>query len=42
MCNAGQLQSPVNIDPAQLLFDPSLTPINIDKIQVTTYLGSYA
>ncbi|CAI2342834.1 unnamed protein product [Caenorhabditis sp. 36 PRJEB53466] len=30
MCTAGQMQSPVNIDPAQLLYDPHLMPINIE------------
>uniref|UniRef100_A0A8R1IQX3 Alpha-carbonic anhydrase domain-containing protein n=1 Tax=Caenorhabditis japonica TaxID=281687 RepID=A0A8R1IQX3_CAEJA len=30
MCTAGQMQSPVNIDPAQLLYDPHLMPISID------------
>ncbi|CAO4364946.1 unnamed protein product [Caenorhabditis nigoni] len=30
MCTAGQMQSPVNIDPSQLLYDPHLMPINIE------------
>ncbi|EPB80164.1 hypothetical protein ANCCEY_00719 [Ancylostoma ceylanicum] len=32
MCTAGQMQSPVNIDPAQLLFDPHLGRISIDDV----------
>lgn len=35
MCTAGQMQSPVNIDPAQLLFDPHLGRISIDDVHVT-------
>ncbi|VDO60238.1 unnamed protein product [Haemonchus placei] len=34
MCTAGQMQSPVNIDPTQLLFDPHLERISIDDINV--------
>ncbi|KAK6051894.1 carbonate dehydratase, eukaryotic-type [Cooperia oncophora] len=34
MCTAGQMQSPVNIDPSQLLFDPHLERISIDDIHV--------
>ncbi|VDO19098.1 unnamed protein product [Heligmosomoides polygyrus] len=34
MCTAGQMQSPVNIDPAQLLFDPHLGQISIDDAHV--------
>ncbi|CAB3404494.1 unnamed protein product [Caenorhabditis bovis] len=30
MCTAGQMQSPVNIDPAQLLYDPHLMSLNIE------------
>ena len=29
MCNKGRRQSPVNIDPASLTFDPSLTPLQV-------------
>jgi len=35
MCNKGRRQSPVNIDPAALTFDPSLTPIQVDKHMVS-------
>lgn len=38
MCTAGQMQSPVNIDPAQLLFDPHLGRISIDDVYVGLYL----
>ncbi|VDL80859.1 unnamed protein product [Nippostrongylus brasiliensis] len=34
MCTAGQMQSPVNIDPAQLLFDPHLGRISVDDVHV--------
>ncbi|KJH41291.1 carbonate dehydratase, eukaryotic-type [Dictyocaulus viviparus] len=39
MCTAGQMQSPVNIDPTQLLFDPHLGRISIDDIQITMHFG---
>uniref|UniRef100_A0AC34R7B3 Alpha-carbonic anhydrase domain-containing protein n=2 Tax=Panagrolaimus sp. JU765 TaxID=591449 RepID=A0AC34R7B3_9BILA len=29
MCTVGQMQSPINIDPSRLLFDPGLAPIQI-------------
>ncbi|CAD6198208.1 unnamed protein product [Caenorhabditis auriculariae] len=31
MCTSGQMQSPVNIDPAHLLFDPNLTNMVVDN-----------
>ncbi|KAI1727599.1 eukaryotic-type carbonic anhydrase domain-containing protein [Ditylenchus destructor] len=31
MCRVGQLQSPINIDPALLLFDPHLSPLSIAR-----------
>jgi len=31
MCNRGRRQSPINIEPSQLLFDPNLRPLHIDK-----------
>lgn len=34
MCTAGLLQSPINIDPKSLLYDPHLTHIHVDDAQV--------
>ncbi|CAJ0942985.1 unnamed protein product, partial [Mesorhabditis belari] len=34
MCSRGKLQSPIDINPSLLLHDPSLKPINIDRISV--------
>uniref|UniRef100_A0A914EDZ8 Alpha-carbonic anhydrase domain-containing protein n=1 Tax=Acrobeloides nanus TaxID=290746 RepID=A0A914EDZ8_9BILA len=34
MCTVGQLQSPINIDPSRLLFDPGLTSIVIGHQQI--------
>ena len=34
MCSSGQMQSPINIDPNILLYDPNLTPVEMDKNQV--------
>ncbi|MFH4975321.1 hypothetical protein AB6A40_002030 [Gnathostoma spinigerum] len=31
MCTAGQMQSPINVEPSALLYDPSLTPVRIEK-----------
>ncbi|XP_014667539.1 PREDICTED: putative carbonic anhydrase-like protein 1 [Priapulus caudatus] len=31
MCEQGRRQSPINIDPAKLLYDPHLRPLHIDK-----------
>lgn len=35
MCNKGRRQSPVNIDPTKLLFDPHLHKLHIDKHKVS-------
>jgi hypothetical protein len=34
LCNKGRRQSPVNLEPQRLLFDPNLRPIHIDKHRV--------
>lgn len=36
LCSKGRRQSPVDIDPAGLLYDPSLRPLHVDKIRVRT------
>ncbi|KZS19995.1 putative Carbonic anhydrase-related protein [Daphnia magna] len=40
MCNRGRRQSPINIEPSQLLFDPNLRPLHIDKNTVAGYLSN--
>ncbi|CAL4179435.1 unnamed protein product, partial [Meganyctiphanes norvegica] len=35
LCNKGRRQSPVNVDPELLLFDPNLSPLHIDKHRVS-------
>jgi len=35
LCNKGRRQSPVNLDPQRLLFDPNLRPLHIDKHRVS-------
>nr|XP_053634323.1 carbonic anhydrase-related protein 10-like [Cherax quadricarinatus] len=35
MCSEGRRQSPINLDPRTLLHDPNLTPISLDKTQVS-------
>ncbi|XP_033333149.1 carbonic anhydrase-related protein B isoform X1 [Megalopta genalis] len=34
LCNKGKRQSPVNLEPSKLLFDPNLRPLQIDKHRV--------
>lgn len=38
MCSKGRRQSPINVEPDKLLFDPYLRLIHIDKHKVSTYL----
>uniref|UniRef100_A0A0N4WT78 Alpha-carbonic anhydrase domain-containing protein n=1 Tax=Haemonchus placei TaxID=6290 RepID=A0A0N4WT78_HAEPC len=35
MCHNGKMQSPIDIPPGRLLFDPNLKPIHIDRISVS-------
>lgn len=35
LCNKGRRQSPVNLDPEKLLYDPNLTELNVDKHRVS-------
>ncbi|XP_033212873.1 carbonic anhydrase-related protein 10 [Belonocnema kinseyi] len=34
LCNKGRRQSPVNLEPSRLLFDPNLQPLHLDKHRV--------
>uniref|UniRef100_A0A8D9E2U1 Carbonic anhydrase-related protein 10 n=1 Tax=Cacopsylla melanoneura TaxID=428564 RepID=A0A8D9E2U1_9HEMI len=34
LCNKGRRQSPVNLEPSKLLYDPNLRPVHIDKIRI--------
>uniref|UniRef100_A0A914XGS5 Alpha-carbonic anhydrase domain-containing protein n=2 Tax=Plectus sambesii TaxID=2011161 RepID=A0A914XGS5_9BILA len=38
MCTYGQMQSPINVDPSQLLFDPNVRPLVVDKLPVSAIL----
>ncbi|XP_055298901.1 carbonic anhydrase-related protein 10 isoform X4 [Sitodiplosis mosellana] len=38
LCNKGRRQSPVNLEPQRLLFDPNLRPLHIDKHRITGVL----
>ncbi|XP_047741677.1 uncharacterized protein LOC125179591 [Hyalella azteca] len=40
LCTQGRRQSPVNIDPTLLLFDPNLRPLHIDKHGVSGTLNN--
>ncbi|XP_076315473.1 putative carbonic anhydrase-like protein 2 [Tachypleus tridentatus] len=35
LCNMGRRQSPVDIDPSILLFDPHLRPIHVENSRVS-------
>uniref|UniRef100_A0A1B0DIF6 Uncharacterized protein n=2 Tax=Phlebotomus papatasi TaxID=29031 RepID=A0A1B0DIF6_PHLPP len=35
LCNKGRRQSPVNLEPQRLLFDPNLRPLHIDKHRIS-------
>lgn len=35
LCNKGRRQSPINLEPQRLLFDPSLRPLHVDKHRVS-------
>lgn len=37
MCNKGRRQSPINVEPDKLLFDPYLRPLHIDKHKVVSH-----
>jgi len=34
LCSKGRRQSPINIDPQHLLFDPQLDAVHVDKHKV--------
>ena len=38
LCNRGRRQSPVNLEPDKLLFDPNLRSLHIDKHRVSFYI----
>ncbi|GMR39914.1 hypothetical protein PMAYCL1PPCAC_10109, partial [Pristionchus mayeri] len=38
MCRDGKLQSPIDIPPGRLLFDPGLRPIHVDRVTVASEL----
>jgi carbonic anhydrase len=38
LCSKGKRQSPVNVDPKQLLYDPHLKHIRMDKHKVNEQL----
>ncbi len=37
MCNNGKRQSPINIDPKNILYDPGLSEIAVDDIRVSKF-----
>lgn len=39
LCNKGRRQSPVNLEPQRLLYDPNLRPLHIDKHRVSIFLA---
>ena len=39
LCNKGRRQSPINVDPNKLLFDPFLPALDINKETVRLYFS---
>lgn len=37
LCNKGRRQSPVNLEPQRLLYDPNLRPLHVDKHRVSIH-----
>ena len=37
LCNSGKRQSPINVDPRNLLYDPNLGPFTVQDTPVSTY-----
>nr|KAF7429994.1 hypothetical protein H0235_006392 [Vespula pensylvanica] len=42
LCSKGRRQSPINIEPDKLLFDPHLRPVHVDKHKVLQACGAYS
>ncbi|KOX75822.1 Putative carbonic anhydrase-like protein 2 [Melipona quadrifasciata] len=40
LCHKGRRQSPVNLEPSRLLFDPNLQPLHVDKHRVGGVLAN--
>ncbi|XP_017472388.1 PREDICTED: carbonic anhydrase-related protein 10-like [Rhagoletis zephyria] len=40
LCNKGRRQSPVNLEPQRLLFDPNLRPLHIDKHRISGLISN--
>ncbi|XP_059485207.1 carbonic anhydrase-related protein 10-like isoform X2 [Neocloeon triangulifer] len=40
MCNKGRRQSPINLEPSKLLFDPNLRVLHVDKSRVAGTLAN--
>lgn len=34
LCNKGRRQSPIDIEPSKMLYDPNLRPLSVDKHKV--------
>lgn len=41
MCSKGRRQSPINVEPDKLLFDPFLRHIHLDKHKVSYKLNNF-
>lgn len=40
LCNKGRRQSPVNLEPQRLLYDPNLRPLHVDKHRVSIQVAN--
>jgi carbonic anhydrase len=41
LCTKGRRQSPINVEPDKLLYDPSLRPVHLDKHKVRVYVHQF-
>ncbi len=41
LCNKGRRQSPIDIEPAKMLYDPNLRPLSVDKHKVLYNNNTY-
>uniref|UniRef100_T1GZC6 Alpha-carbonic anhydrase domain-containing protein n=1 Tax=Megaselia scalaris TaxID=36166 RepID=T1GZC6_MEGSC len=40
LCNKGRRQSPVNLEPQRLLYDPNLRPLHVDKHRISGLIAN--
>ncbi len=41
LCNSGRLQSPIDVQPASIVFDPGLKPLQITDVAVSKFVSLF-